>query len=143
MRKKRYEEKRKAQRLNLSLPLEYRPALGKGTSSEKIFTRDISGSGVGLRLAYPIEKGTRLGTLLYFPTDRRPISSVGEVVWCTKRIIKGKTFYDVGVKHLKIAAKDRERFVFFFCETMINYFVLPMRITVDERSFSKKNSYCR
>ncbi|MDD5584613.1 MAG: PilZ domain-containing protein, partial [Candidatus Omnitrophica bacterium] len=116
MRKKPYEERRKAQRLNISLPLEYRPVAGKSISSEKIFTRDISGSGVGLRLAYPVAKGARLGVLLHFPTDSRPVSSIGEIVWCTKRVVKGKKFYDVGVKHLKIAAKDRERFVFSFCE---------------------------
>ncbi|MFH1877065.1 MAG: PilZ domain-containing protein [Candidatus Omnitrophota bacterium] len=133
MRKKSYKEKRKAQRLNLSLPFEYHSARGKKVSSKRICTRDISGSGIGFRLAHPVAVRARLGILLYFPTDKRPISSVAEVVRCTKRVIKGKPLYDVGVKHLKIAAKDRERFVFSFCETMINHFVLPVGVAVDEK----------
>jgi c-di-GMP-binding flagellar brake protein YcgR len=142
MKTKKINEKRRAQRIKVSLPIEYQLMPKKRVLIEKIFTRDISGGGIGLRLRYPLEEGMHLKTLLYFPMSKQPISSVSKVVWCEKRSFKNKTYFDVGIRHIKIASRDKERFVFLFCETMINYFVLPTRITVDEKKITKKSSHC-
>jgi len=143
MKTKKINEKRQAQRIKISLPIECQLFPKRKVLIEKIFTRDISGGGVGLRLGYPLETGARLKTLLYFPMSKQPISSVSRVVWCKKRSFKNKTYFDVGIKHIKIVSRDRERFVFLFCETMINYFVLPTHIAIDEKTITKKDSHRR
>ncbi|GAF99749.1 unnamed protein product, partial [marine sediment metagenome] len=42
--------------------------------------------------------------------------------------VKGKKLhFDVGLQYINISRKDKERFVFLFCETMINYFILEQQ----------------
>ena len=116
-------EKRRSRRLKIPLMVSYHMLPQKKTLIEKIFAKDISGGGIGLKLNFPLEKGTRLKTLLYFPSENRPVSSISEVVWCKKA--RGHKTFDIGIRHIKILPKDRERFVFLFCETMIDYFLFP------------------
>ena len=58
-----------------------------------------------------------------FPGAPRPIGSTSRVVWCRKISAKGANRFRVGLEHIKIDLKDRDRFVFLFCETMLNYFL--------------------
>ena len=116
-------ERRKSQRLDISIKTKYRQ-LAKKKLLEEIFTQNISGGGAGLRLAKPLPKGARIKTMLHFPDDPKPITAVSEVIWCKKVKKQKLTYYDTGIRHLKILPKDRERFVFLFCETMINYFIV-------------------
>ena len=109
--------------------MQYHFSSKKKTLIEEVFTKDISGGGVGIRLGKPLKVGTRLKTVIYFPNDTRPVSSMSEVVWCRKVSHKGKASFDVGIKHLKIIPRDKERFVYLFCEMMINYFVLSKKIS--------------
>ena len=92
---------------------------------EKLITQDVSGGGVGLKVPSPFKKGARLKTLLYFPNEKKPVASLSEVVWC-KKSPKTHNYY-AGIRHIKIEPRDRERFVFLFCEMMVNYFLLPRR----------------
>jgi len=143
MKNKKTAEKRRTQRIKVSLPVEYQLMPEKKVLIEKIFTRDVSGGGAGLRLEYPLKTGARLKTLLYLPMSKQPVSSISEVVWCRKCSLKNRTYFDVGIRHIKIVSRDRERFIFLFCEMMINYFVLPTRITIDEKATTKKGSHRR
>lgn len=129
MNRKNILERRKAQRLNVPLQVKCRFFIKKKILIEEVFARDVSGGGIGLVLKRPLDIGAKLKTLIYFPNDRRPISFLTKVVWCKKVLRKGKICFDVGIKHIKITPKDKERFVFLFCETMINYFLLPGKVS--------------
>jgi c-di-GMP-binding flagellar brake protein YcgR len=125
-------ERRKTQRLGIPLQMQYHFSSKKKTLIEEVFTKDISGGGVGLRLEQPLKVGTKLKTAIYFPNDPRPISAISKVVWSKKALRKGRPSFDVGIKHLKIVPKDKERFVYLFCEMMINYFVLSKKISYEK-----------
>jgi len=120
-------EKRKADRLKVPLQVEYRFSTQRKTLIERIRAHNISGSGIGLILSNPMEIGTRLKTLVYFPDDTRPVELISKVVWCRP---KAKHSFAVGIKHTTIAPKDKERFISLFCETMINYFILPSKVVI-------------
>lgn len=121
--KKDFNERRKSQRLNISILIKYR-ILPKSKILDEIFCQDISGGGLKLCSGTFFKKGERLKTLIHFPDDKKPVSAISKVVWCKKRLSKDKLNYDIGVRHLKIISKDKMRFVFLFCEMMLNYFVL-------------------
>ena len=121
--KGKFQERRRAQRLDIPLRVDY-TFLPKKNAMEETFSRDVSGGGVRLKLAHSLKKGTRLKTFIYFPYDKKPIATFSKVVWCRKGAAdKGHPIFEVGVQHVKIAPKDRGRFVFLFCEMMINYFI--------------------
>ena len=123
-------ENRKSDRLKVPLQVEYRFSVKQKTLVERIFAKDISGGGLGLVLKKPLALGTKLKTLLYFPNDQKAIELVSRVAWCKP---KGNHSYAVGVKHINIKPKDKERFIFLFCETMINYFLLPSNVVTYEK----------
>lgn len=120
-------EKRRTERLKVPLQVEYRFSAKRKTLVERIFANNISGGGIGLILDKPIALGTRLKTLIYFPNDAKPIEIISKVVWCQP---KTRNSFSIGIKHIRIKPKDRERFIFLFCETMINYFLLPSRVVI-------------
>lgn len=74
-----------------------------------------------LRADKPLKAGERLKSLFYFSQDTKPISAITEVVWCRKVKTKEGIRFNAGIKHIKIKKQDRERFVFLFCETMLNF----------------------
>jgi len=117
-------DRRKAQRLSIPIPVKYKLSRKHALLSQT-HCSDISGSGIRLKLDEPLVAGDRLKTLLYFPGDKKPVTATSEVIWCRqeKKAKNGKHYF-VGVRHLKIDSKDRTRFVFLFCEMMINYFIL-------------------
>jgi len=119
---RRIVEKRKTSRLHIPLNIEYRVMPKQKIIKEKL--TDISGGGVKLTLDSPLKKGERLKTLIYFPEERLPITAFSEVVWCKPRMVNNKKKFDLGVKYVKITPRDRNRFIFVFCEMMINYFIL-------------------
>lgn len=132
MKKAKGKERRKAQRLGIPLRVEYHLSVRRKTLIEKVFTKDVSGSGVRLLLKEPLRPKAKLKTLIYFPNDAQPITSISEVVWCKRQKNIRKPSFIVGIRHLKIMQKDRERFIFLFCETMINYFMLPTKTAAYE-----------
>lgn len=121
--KMRIRERRKFQRLNISIPVKYK-FLPRKKILKEIFCKNISGGGLKLRLDYPLKKGDRLKTFLYFPGDSTPVTAFSKVTWCRRITQKGRiACYDAGVQHLKIIPKDRQRLVFLFCEMMLDYFL--------------------
>ncbi len=121
--KKRIAERRKSARLKISIPVKYKLVREKKTLHET-FCRDISGGGLKLNLDCPMKKGQRLKTLIYFPEAARPITALSKVIW-RKRCPSGRKggAFELGIQHVKIDPKDRERFVYLFCEMMLSYFL--------------------
>ncbi len=116
-------ERRKSQRISLPIEVKCKYIKKRNVLLEQIFTESISGGGVGLRLGQPLTKGTRIKTLLYLPGDSRPVTAISEVTWCKQKGTKKQAYYDAGIRYVKMAPKDRERFVFLFCELLINFFM--------------------
>ncbi|MCK9603086.1 MAG: PilZ domain-containing protein [Candidatus Omnitrophica bacterium] len=122
--KGRFKERRMFQRLNIPLHFQYK-LLPHKIILESAFSRDISGGGISFRLGQPLKQGAKLKVLLHFPGETKPVTAVSQVVWCRKSP-QEKT-YDIGIKHVKILPMDKERFVFLFCEMMINYSLVTAR----------------
>jgi hypothetical protein len=123
MSNKKFREKRRYQRLTIPVPLKFKFLHMRGILKDAV-AQNISGGGIALSLGYPAEKNTRLKILLYFPSSSRPVTALSEVMWCRKISVRKGKKYDVGVKYIKIMPRDRERFVFLFCEMMVNYLAL-------------------
>lgn len=124
---KKLAEKRKTQRLSISLPVRYR-ILSKKTKKfdwHETFSYDISGGGMRFRLDTPLEKGERIDTLIRFPDDPKPVNIVSEVAWQKKiQTNNNKQHYDIGLQYVKMKPEEKERFSLLFCEMMVDYFVL-------------------
>jgi len=118
-------ENRKSQRLKIPLRIDYN-LFPRGSALEKTFAHNISGSGICLKLDYSLHKGDKLKTIVHFPQERRPVVAISRVIWCMPVTAKKKAFY-IGMKYIKIMREDRERFVFLFCEMMLNYFFMNQR----------------
>lgn len=119
-------EKRKFQRLHIPLKIKCKWLTERGII-EEIAAQDISGGGLKIRVEKPFKEGERLKGLLYFPCEPRPVEVLSSVVWCKKKIVNRKECFDVGIKHIKIHPRHKERFVFLFCEMMINYFLISKK----------------
>lgn len=113
-------ERRRFDRLFIPLQVNYR-LFPKKRLLHQAFSQDISGGGIRLSLNYPLKKGEKLRTFIYLAGDPKPVAAFSKVIWCRKKA--GKEAFDVGVQHVRIDHKDKERFVFLFCEMMINYFI--------------------
>ncbi len=114
--------RRKSQRLNIPLRVKYAAdPQGHGLVGP-VVADNISGRGMSFTLEEPLRKDEKLRMLIYFPDDPKPIGSVSRVVWCKKDDREKRPCFKVGIQHLRIDPDDRERFVFEFCETMVNYF---------------------
>lgn len=114
----KFKEKRSFQRLNIPVRFQYK-LLPHKRILESAFSRDISGGGISFHSSEALKKGERLKILLHFSEEAKPVTAFSRVVWCRKAA-EEKT-YNIGIQHVKILPADRERFVFLFCETMINY----------------------
>ncbi len=114
----KFKEKRRAQRLNIPLRFQYK-LLPHKRILESAFSRDISGGGISFHSSEALKKGERLKILLHFPEEVKPVTAYSQVVWC-KKVSQEKAF-NIGIQHVKIQPADKERFVFLFCEMMINY----------------------
>lgn len=118
-------DRRKATRLDIRLKIGYKLPLGRKMIIET-FSENVSGKGIRVTLNKKLHKGDRLKTLIYFPKEPKPVTSFSEVVWCKARRLEGRQIFDSGLRYVKISPRDRERFVFLFCELMINYFMIQI-----------------
>ena len=116
------DEKRRSQRIGIPL----RVCLEGSTKVGRFETSccDISGGGHKVLLDRELPVGKELKTLLYFPDDPRPILLFGKVAWSKRARTKDKReLYYNGIQHVRVSKKDNERFIFNFCDTMINFFM--------------------
>ncbi len=121
--KGKFVDRRKTQRLNIPILVKYK-IFPRKKLLEETFCQDISGSGFRLKTEYPIKNGERFKTLLHFPSSLKPVTATSEVVWCKEAALKdkfGRRNYNIGIRYLKIAPKDKERFIYLFCELLLNY----------------------
>lgn len=116
-------EKRKAQRLDIPIKVKYRLSARDKILRES-FCHNVSGSGMQITSDCPFKKGERLKSLLYFPGERKPVTAMSKIAWCRRSPVRPGRIFDVGIKHVKVYPQDRDRFVFLFCEMMVNYLVL-------------------
>ncbi|MCX5666689.1 MAG: PilZ domain-containing protein [Candidatus Omnitrophica bacterium] len=114
-------DRRRSSRLDIPLKIEQR--LSRGGELLKALSSDISGNGLRFQLHRYLKKGEKLRTSIHFPSDPKPVTAVSEVIWCKEKPASGKKMFDAGIKYVKIIPRDRDRFIFLFCETMINYFM--------------------
>jgi len=120
-------ERRAAQRLDLAIPIRYKFYLRQKALSSPMLTDNISGTGLGLTIKEPLKKDEKLDVHIYFPDDPKPVISTSRVIWCKRMGEKKDAYFKVGMKHVRIKPPDRERFVFLFCETMLNYFLVSSK----------------
>jgi len=123
--RRKFTERRKAQRLKIPILISYKVFPRKKIIDET-FSQDISGRGFRLKTAYPLKKGDKFKTLLHFPASPAPVTAKSEVVWCKEASTKGKygrRHYNIGMRYLTIAPKDRDKFIYLFCEMLLNYFL--------------------
>jgi len=113
-------ERRKTERIKTPLKIRYKRLSERGLHEESL-TQDISGGGMRLKVTNSFKIGERLKTRLYFPDNARPVNIISRVVWRKRRKDSGNAQYDVGIEHVRIEPKHREKFVLLFCETMVNY----------------------
>lgn len=119
------EDRRQFARLNTSLPVTYRvissiaPAStgaavsGRPPGQSQTRTKDVSSAGICVFLEKPLPIGTRLDIHITLPDPERPVSCVGDIVWCDAYEFVGATaqapWVQAGVKLVQIDAQDHQR----------------------------------
>ncbi|MDD5069441.1 MAG: PilZ domain-containing protein [Candidatus Omnitrophica bacterium] len=116
-------DRRITQRLKLQLKLRY-CLIHKRKIIGEAFTKDLSGGGMRFFSLSPLKTGTIIQSQLFFPNQNKPIEIKNRVIRCKKIVYRKKETYELGLSHIKIEKKDQQRFMFLFCEMMINYFIL-------------------
>ena len=103
----RFAEKRKAQRLNISMSIMYK-VRGK--------CKDISGKGIKLSTTQPLIPGSKVEVVIpKIVLDTGPFTALTKVVW-SKKADRGK--FEVGLDFVKI--KQQEEFMHYLCDKMID-----------------------
>lgn len=102
-------ERRKFLRLNAAT-IEY-VVIGKGSSKDMSFTRDIGAGGVCIFVAENIKVGSLLALKIYLPRVEDPIEAKGKVVWRDISSFlsgQGRRHYDVGIEFCEIDKHKRK-----------------------------------
>jgi len=103
------QDKRKSDRLNLSLKIFY-----KLSSSSKwigpLLVENIGGDGLKLSSRIKLEKDTGINLKIELPRDPQPITVKGKVVWCEEKSLKHPD-YSIGIEFSKMRSRDRKKFV--------------------------------
>lgn len=116
-----FHERRKCQRIKKAVPISFK-SLAEQRKKIRSFCLDISGNGISITTDFRAKKGDVFKIEILLPNDPQPIGVKSTVVRCEALQIapKEKKKYLVGLKYVNIVKKDRERFIFNFCELLIN-----------------------
>ena len=103
-------EPRRFVRVPAQLPIAYRalpsPAMVQST------TCDLAGSGFCLLVQEPLARGTQVQIELRLPERERPVLATGEVMWCERHRITGKSesreLAKAGVRFLHVDPRDHD-----------------------------------
>ena len=118
-----FKERRRHQRLEAFLEIDYR-LVTKVAKRKSVHCDNMSEGGMKIRLPNSMPEGSKFKTLIHFPDDDKPVGALCEVVWCRRCTDYDKTkLYDIGLRHININRKDKERFAYLFCKMMINSFI--------------------
>lgn len=104
-------EKRQFERFKERATVLYK--FGKGAHREdKAFTIDLSTQGARIITDKNLPIGSVLELRIEVPDSAERIYVKGEVVWTKEMRVEGKKNFEVGIRFLKIALKDRSRLYF-------------------------------
>jgi hypothetical protein len=112
-------ENRKSERLTLRLPIFYTldpntPWIGP------IVLDDIGGGGLKFESNKPIPKDTSLQLKIDLPDGNSPILFKGVVTWGRQ---SSPSHWDIGIKFHKMKHRDRQRYLTYNCENILNQFL--------------------
>lgn len=110
------QERRKYIRLDAELDFTYKIKDAKDPV-EKGVTKDISPSGIQALVAKRIKKGDWLELNISVPTLKKPLFSVGKVIW-TAGEKSGKI--NVGIKFEEVDPEMKNKFLEYICELMFS-----------------------
>ena len=111
-------EKRKAQRLELALKIEYKLKGDKRTI--KTICKDISGKGIRISTYQPLKLGDAVDMIIHSKdAGSQPFTAQCKVIWVKKT---GSDIFDMGLSFVKI--DNRDEFIKHFCEKMVNLFLI-------------------
>lgn len=114
MRKSKGIDKRKAERINSSIKVDYRSP-GSGRSWKKASCKDVSGIGIGLSLKEPVKINDKI-TISMCPSKKTgPVKAICKVIWCVQA---GKGSYKSGLEVIEV--DDPARFIEFICDKMLS-----------------------
>ena len=99
------DERRRSQRIEFSLPLQYRNLRTVGGSSNGSLTRDICAGGVRFKSSEFISLACRLVLEITLPTAAKPIKAISKVAWIRK--VPSTDEYELGNQFLEITKEDK------------------------------------
>jgi c-di-GMP-binding flagellar brake protein YcgR len=99
------EERRKYQRIESNLPLQYKNLRKIGESPTGSLTKDLSAGGVRFRTGEFISLACRLVVEINLPTVEKPIKAISKVAWIRK--VPASDSYELGNQFLEITKEDR------------------------------------
>lgn len=105
------EEKRRYQRIDFNLPLQYRNLRKIGEASIGALSKDISGGGVRFKANEFISLACRLVVEITLPTVPKPIKAISKVAWIKK--IPASDQYELGNQFLDMTKEDKNHVIDF------------------------------
>ena len=98
-------EKRRFQRLESALPLQYKNLRKSGVPSSGSLTRNLSEGGVCFKTGEFISLACRLVLEISLPTNPKPIKAISKVAWI--RRIPSTDQYELGNQFLDMTKEDK------------------------------------
>lgn len=103
----KFEEKRKALRLNMSVPVEYKKLRESSEAKKGSVTKDLSVGGVRFITDEFLAFTARMILDIALPLPERPISALAKVAWIRKLAAGNK--YEIGNQFLEMSKDDKNR----------------------------------
>lgn len=101
---RKFNEKRKHPRINVSIPLQYKELRGNSYLSKGTLTKNISESGIKFISDSFISLAHRLIVEINLPSNPKPVKAISRVVWI-KKLDAGNN-YEVGNQFLAMTRED-------------------------------------
>lgn len=98
-------ERRRYQRIESNLPLQYRNLRKVGEDSQGVLTKDIGEGGVRFKANEFISLACRLVVEITLPTIPKPIKAISKVAWIRK--IPTTDEYELGNQFLEMTKEDK------------------------------------
>ena len=122
-------DKRKTDRLLMTLKARYSIA-ESNILRGPVHVTHIGGGGLKFTSGDKIPKQTEVTFKIELPKEPKPIILKGLVVWCRKALPpqaqhrkKRSNLYDIGVKFYGMEKKHRQKFINFFCDSLLSEFL--------------------
>ncbi|MDD5449286.1 MAG: PilZ domain-containing protein [Candidatus Omnitrophica bacterium] len=103
----KFNEKRKASRFKMAMPVDYRMLRASQEAKRKSFTSDISIGGVRFIADEFLALTARMVIDINLPVPERSVSAVSKIAWIRKLPDDDK--YEIGNQFLEMSRDDKER----------------------------------